>query len=97
MSGGPAFSQEGKVIGVNVSHSGEQISFLVPVEYLKALLERALKNPDVLKAAGHDYLEKQLLDNQEKYMEDLLAGTWEKTSMGAASVPAEFSKAFKCW
>ncbi len=40
MSGGPAIDSEGDAIGVNVSvMRGNQLSFLVPVHYLKALLK----------------------------------------------------------
>ncbi|MCB1693293.1 MAG: trypsin-like peptidase domain-containing protein, partial [Pseudomonadales bacterium] len=34
MSGGPAFSDDGQVIGVNVATAGNQMSFLVPVSSL---------------------------------------------------------------
>lgn len=37
MSGGPALDYKGHVIGVNVSTYGNQLSFLVPVDYLKDL------------------------------------------------------------
>ncbi|MCK5359267.1 MAG: trypsin-like peptidase domain-containing protein, partial [Gammaproteobacteria bacterium] len=40
MSGGPVLNNAGDVIGVNVSKGGEQISFLVPVKHLKALMEQ---------------------------------------------------------
>ncbi|MEZ5845005.1 MAG: serine protease [Hyphomicrobiaceae bacterium] len=41
MSGGPAFDQGGKVIGVNVSHYRFQqlVSFLVPAKHVRALAE----------------------------------------------------------
>ena len=47
MSGGPALNAAGKVIGINVSgYRFEQlVSFLVPAEHAKALIDKALKSP----------------------------------------------------
>ena len=42
MSGGPAITADGRVAGINVSTAGEQVSFLVPVEWAVALVERTL-------------------------------------------------------
>ena len=39
MSGGPAINTQGKVIGINVSTQGSEISYLVPVSYLQALIK----------------------------------------------------------
>ena len=38
MSGGPTLNHAGQVIGINVSTAGNQVSFLVPVNFLKDLL-----------------------------------------------------------
>ena len=40
MSGGPTLNEQGSVIGVNVATSGNEISFLVPAQYLAIILER---------------------------------------------------------
>jgi serine protease Do len=42
MSGGPAIDEAGKVVGVNVAtrRDGESLSFLVPVQYVRALLQQ---------------------------------------------------------
>ena len=47
MSGGPALNAGGKVIGINVSgYRFEQlVSFLVPAEHARALIEKGLKAP----------------------------------------------------
>ncbi len=44
MSGGPAIDEAGRVVGVNVAtrRDGESLSFLVPVQYVRALLDVAL-------------------------------------------------------
>ena len=43
MSGGPALDARGRVIGVNVAKrlDAEQVSFLVPAEFARALLDKA--------------------------------------------------------
>jgi S1-C subfamily serine protease len=42
MSGGPAITSEGRVVGVNVATAGEQVSFLVPVKWAALLLQETL-------------------------------------------------------
>lgn len=47
MSGGPAIDEAGKVVGVNVAtrRDGESLSFLVPVDYVRALLKQDQQAP----------------------------------------------------
>lgn len=47
MSGGPAIDTAGQVVGVNVAtrRDGEALSFLVPIRYAKALLDKAWHQP----------------------------------------------------
>ena len=95
MSGGPALDQTGKLIGINVSTAGNDLSFLVPAIYLQQLLNE-VKNQhgdfDALAA-----IEKQLFDNQQNYMQQILQAEWQSSNLGAFSVPAELMGYFKCW
>ena len=97
MSGGPAINQEGKVVGINVSTMGQQISFLVPVKYLKRLLDRAstvdLDTPVDLNMR----IEQQLIDNQNEYMSRLMAAEWSLDSLGAARVPRILTEMLEWW
>ncbi len=103
MSGGPALSHDGKVVGVNVLTAGNNISFLVPVEPLKALLaeQAALKPGYDFLANADTHIEEQLLKAQQK-VADILLGKdgkepWKSVPFGAFSVPGRINLAFKCW
>ncbi len=97
MSGGPAVNHEGKVIGINVSTLGNEISFFVPVEFLKELSERSLKRNHQPIANWDTHIETQLLKNQKEIIDTLLSLQWESSSIGEAIVPSEITKAYKCW
>ena len=99
MSGGPALDYKGHVIGVNVSTYGNQLSFLVPVDYLKELyatIQNAKdKSGEVPKWS--EVIQDQLVNNQAGLIDDLTKASWEMVSMGNATVPAEMSSLFRCW
>jgi S1-C subfamily serine protease len=97
MSGGPVLGREGKVVGVSVSTAGNQVSFLVPVAYLQALLNRIREAGQEDKIDFHDRIEEQLYANQNQYMSRLLSAKWQIDSLGDALVPRPASGIFKCW
>ena len=99
MSGGPVLGHDGKVVGVNVSTAGNSISFLVPVEPLKQLVnELAAQKPgyDFI-ANASQYIENQLLETQQRVIGKLLADKWETVAFGPFMVPGRINNAFKCW
>ena len=97
MSGGPAFNRIGEVIGINVSTAGNQLSFLVPVEFLSELLKVA-KTKSVKKNLSWDkIIERQLSKNQNDYFNRILSSDWKNLHIGKVDVPGELTKAFKCW
>ena len=94
MSGGPAFNAQGEVIGVNVSTAGNQLSFLVPVEYLSALLLEAKKQ------AQENFLvsaAKQLKENSDRLIAELMEGNWETVPLGGAFALDEVTRFLRCW
>lgn len=94
MSGGPGIDQNGKVIGINVATSGNQISFMVPSNFLKKLLEKdALQNKSQFKAE----IESQIITNQDSYLKKLLTEDWQLDSLGKAMVPSIMNNVFECW
>lgn len=95
MSGGPALDDEGQVIGVNVSTAGNELSFLVPVRYLKTLLDQPVHN--TTDADFMTRVEQQLNANQNDFMQQLMAADWKKLTLGNARLPAELRDYFKCW
>lgn len=97
MSGGPALNHEGKVIGINVATAGDQVSFLVPVEYLKDLAGGVTKAHGGSAEDWKARIKEQLLANQDRYMEKLLQPQWDVLDIGEAKVPGEILNVFKCW
>lgn len=97
VSGGPAINHDGEVIGINVSTMGNDVSFLVPVEFLKALYEKtqAQNTPPV--TDWKKTIEDQLLTNQDQFINDLAAAEWDHLSIGQMRVPGEVAPSIKCW
>lgn len=96
MSGGPALNARGEVIGVNVATAGNQISFLVPLDRLAALVNRARSGPlslDGIKAT----ITQQLMDNQQSIMAELVDGEWMTSEFRNASIPNEIASYIRCW
>lgn len=97
MSGGPTVTAAGAVVGVNVSTAGEQVSFLVPVDRVIALLEEVerpgYQRPDsLLRVVG-----RQLLAYQQSYLDRLFADSTPTLDLGGFSVPTSPAPFFKCW
>ena len=99
MSGGPALGHDGKVVGVNVSTAGNQISFLVPVEPLRDLQTKyESEGPGFnFLAKADDYIQDQLLAGQKKNVDRMLNAKWESVPFGPFMVPGRVNEAFKCW
>jgi serine protease Do len=97
MSGGPSLDTYGNVIGINVSTSGNEISFLVPVNYLQKLLDSiAIRKPES-EINFTKRIEQELFDNQEHYMSLLLNTDWKSDTLGKCIIPREIDKIFKSW
>ncbi len=96
MSGGPAFLENGQVVGVNVATAGNQVSFLVPARFAASLVDEALDDG----GAADDLLEKtrrQLLGNQEQLLARLLASPLAVSELGPFVVPGQVAPYVKCW
>lgn len=97
MSGGPAVLGTGQVVGVNVSTSGDEISFLVPAKYAARLMRQTLapefERPDDLV----ELLRSQLLANQDTLMERLLESKFERVVLGEYRLPGKLATFFSCW
>jgi S1-C subfamily serine protease len=98
MSGGPTLTGEGRVIGVNVATMGNQVGFLVPVRYARALLERALEaKEEADPKALLETVRAQLVDNQQRLTERLLEAPLPQQALGGYRVPGRWSPFLKCW
>lgn len=97
MSGGPTLDEKGNVIGVNVATSGNDISFLVPADYLKVVLDRVKANKFRPIDDRFAHSSGQLRNNSNKILAKILKNPWSGTRIGAFVVPAELDKSMRCW
>jgi serine protease Do len=97
MSGGPAITAGGEVVGINVASAGEQVSFLVPVSWALALLESTtasdFKRPDPLL----DRVRDQMLEWQESYLKEILQNDPPTIQLGSYQLPTRPAPFFNCW
>ncbi|MBN8430260.1 trypsin-like peptidase domain-containing protein [Microbulbifer salipaludis] len=99
MSGGPVINRKGEVVGINVATAGNQISFLVPVDKLVALLL------DYKKEASDDngalelqpVITRQLHKNQQRIIDQILEADWQLRPLGDALVVGEIVPSIQCW
>jgi len=98
MSGGPAVTADGRVIGINVAtrRGGQLISFLVPARFAAALLERARgqgpASPNLHDAIGH-----QLTDWRSALYKALEKDGFRATALGPYRAPETQAQWFNCW
>ena len=96
MSGGPAINHQGEVIGVNVSTMGNNLSFVVPVEFVREMYQALQREGAVEVSAFKPLIERQLLKDQREHLQEILAARWGKIAVGGLWVPGEMGDV-KCW
>ena len=97
MSGGPTLDEAGKVIGINVATSGNEISFLVPAEHLSTILGR-LKLRNFLAEDNFFTLSSdQLLQDNKLFLERIMKEDWSHEKIGKFEVPSGLSRSVRCW
>ena len=98
MSGGPALTADGRVVGVNVATAGNSVSFLVPIDAAIPVIARARvaeaasEAPDFTAEIG-----KQILANQETYLAKLFQGGDSTVHIGPFELPTQPAPFFRCW
>ena len=96
MSGGPAITTDGRLVGINVSTAGDQLSFLVPVAEAIALADtataRGYRPPALLEEAT-----RQIRAYQNVYLTRLFVGPAKTVDLGPFRVPTEPAPFFRCW
>lgn len=97
MSGGPTLDHAGKVIGINVSTAGNQLSFLVPVKFLKPMLEQSSQKTPSDEKQLQKQIERQLSTHQKIFLSKLIDSDWETTELGPFKLPGSIDQIFKCW
>lgn len=97
MSGGPVVNRNGQVVGINVATAGNQISFLVPVNKLIALLEDYRQEASNGPLDLQPVINRQLLKNQQRIIDQILAADWKLRPLGDALVVGEIVPSVQCW
>lgn len=97
MSGGPTLDENGNIIGINVATSGNNISFLVPAEYLSIVLDRLKENSYNPVSDRFSHSSGQLRANAKKIVNKMLNNKWAAAKIGTFAVPAELDKSIRCW
>ncbi len=96
MSGGPAVNEAGLVIGINVAGAGNSVSFLVPAEYLIALVDRYQQQQGIAYDSMQEQINQDLIDYQARLIDDLLAAEWELSEFGPLMIPTAVQPYVDC-
>lgn len=95
MSGGPAVTTSGEVVGINVAGAGNSVSFLVPADNLRALISRAPDIPSSLEDMRTRVV-RRIIEHQGEMIDDLLAGDWSLEAFGPLMIPREITPWLSC-
>jgi S1-C subfamily serine protease len=97
MSGGPAITARGEVVGVNVSTYGDGLAFLVPVERARALLARTMRPGYAPPASFTTEIARQLTEAQEQYTRGMFAEGTPTVRLGGFELPTMPARFFRCY
>ena len=99
MSGGPAVTQAGKVVGINVAKrlDGELVSFLVPAGKAAALLARVGKEPPLDLAHAREEIDRQLLAWQADFYHAIGEQGFRGMALGPYQASESAAPWFNCW
>lgn len=95
MSGGPAFDENGDIIGVNVSKGKEQISFLVPARHVISIIKESQQATPL--DSIQQTIQNALIADQMKFYQPLLQATFTLDTLGQLKLPGKISPTLKCW
>lgn len=98
MSGGPAVDDQGRLIGVNVAtrRDGEQVSFLVPADAVRELIQRGRSAAPITTAAWPE-LTRQLLAHDMALTERFAALPWRGAGNARYAIPVPQEAFMRCW
>jgi serine protease Do len=96
MSGGPTIIADGRVVGVNVSSAGDQLSFVVPIAKAVELLTKAQASPRSDAEGLMEQAADQLREFQEEFFSSVLPAPLPTTELGPYTVPTAPDSLFDC-
>ena len=99
MSGGPAVTADGEVVGVNVAKhvGGELVSFLVPARFAKTLVDRARSSPPLPTADSRREIGRQLGAWQAGLYQALGEQGFRTSAFGPYVAAESNAPWFTCW
>ena len=98
MSGGPALDEQGRLIGVNVAarRDGEQVSFLVPADFVRALISRGRNAPPITAPAWPE-ITRQLMQHEAQLTEGFIQQPWRSAGHPIYTIPVPQETWMRCW
>ena len=96
MSGGPAVTDDGALVGVNVATMGEEVAFLVPADAVAALLARVPAAPPD-RAGFLAGMTADLAALAERTMAGLFTPGGPSVALDGYRVPTAPDSSFRCW
>ena len=98
MSGGPALDEQGRLIGVNVAarRDGEQVSFLVPADFVRALITRG-RGAAPITAPAWPEITRQLMQHEAQLTERFMAQPWRNAGHPVYTIPVPQETWMRCW
>jgi serine protease Do len=98
MSGGPALDDQGRLVGVNVAarRDGEQVSFLVPADKVRGLIEKGRNSPPITTPVWPQ-LTQQLLRHEAMLTQAFIAQPWRNAGHPAYRIPVPQETWMRCW
>ena len=98
MSGGPALDDQGRLVGVNVAarRDGEQVSFLVPADPVRALIARG-RGGAAITAPAWPEVTRQLRSHEARLAESFIAQPWRNAGHPVYTIPVPQETWMRCW
>ncbi|HET9643634.1 MAG TPA: serine protease [Burkholderiaceae bacterium] len=99
MSGGPALDPQGRVSGINVAtrRDGEQVSFLVPANFAKELLDNSRNALPMDLQGTYQRLTRQHTTYQAALAKAFIALPWRNAGHARYAIPVPQEDFLRCW
>ena len=97
MSGGPTFDEAGNVIGINVATAQNDISFIVPSQYLDSLINSQELATLQTETQFKTEIASQIIAYEEEYIHRILAHEWPSLELRKLKLPGAISPTIRCW
>jgi len=99
MSGGPAVTEDGRIVGINVSKElgNDLVSFLVPGQFAAALLKRAAEDPVPPPESFQAEIGRQLYAWQDGLYRAIAEAGFREVDSGPYQAPESNAPWFTCW